>query len=279
MGRLGLKGLYYALGVHRFVEYLFFMVFLLFFYGPLMNLAMLAFTESYEYPAFFPNVISLKWWRFVLAQDNLVASMVTSLAVAILTTAISLCICLPAAYALARFDFPGKRFFQFAYLLSNAFPKIGLYIAIGVIFYRTDLMGTLTGVVLIHIVNTLMFMTWLPANAFENVPRSQEEAARDVGATPLQTFIAVTLPTAAPGILVASIFTFLGSMEEAQGSLLIGFPEIKTIPVVMYSVIFDYPISAGAVFSIILVIPTVVLVLLAGKAFGIRSLSDGFKLR
>lgn len=279
MQKISFKGLYHALGMKKVLEYLFFAAFLLFFYGPLMNLVMLAFTDSYEYPTFFPQALSLRWWRFVLGQDNLVGAMVTSFAVAAITTALSLCICLPAAYALARFDFPGKRFFQFAYLLTNAFPKIGLYITIGVTFYKINLMGTFLGVVLIHIINTMMFMTWLPTNAFSNIPQSQEEAARDAGAGPLQTFLLVTLPAAMPGILVASVFTFLGSMEEAQGSLLIGFPEIKTIPVVMYSVIFDYPISAGAVFAIILVIPTVILILIASKLAGKGALSEGFRMR
>jgi len=244
-----------------------------------LNLFMLAFADSYEYPGFLPEILSLKWWNFVLSQGNLVSAILTSFVVAVTATLISLLVCLPAAYALARFEFPFKRFFQFAYLLTNAFPKIGLYVAIGVIFYRIELMGTFLGVVLIHIINTMMFMTWLPTNAFSSIPKSQEEAAQDAGASPLRTFFYITLPAAFPGIIVASVFTFLSSLEEAQGSLLIGFPEVQTIPVVMYSVIFDYPASAAAVFSIILVIPTIILALIIGKFLGIKTLSDGFKLR
>ena len=66
-------------------------------------------------------------------------------------------------------QFPFRRFFLFSYLLTNAFPKMGLYVAIAVLFYQLDLMNTFTGIVLIHIINTLMYMTWIPSAAFENV--------------------------------------------------------------------------------------------------------------
>lgn len=254
-------------------------VFMIFFFLPIANLVMLAFADNYQYPAFLPDALSFKWWSFVLSQDNLAGAMIMSFVIAIVTTILSIIISIPAAYAFARYDFPLRKMFLFSFLISNAFPKIGLYVMIGVIFFKLSLMGTLPGVILIHIVNTLMFMTWIPAGAFKSVHRQQEEAARDAGATPWQTFRFVTLPLAMPGIITASIFTFLASLEEAQGTLLIGMPDIKTIPVVMYSVIVDYPISAGAVFAVILVIPTIILLFLLRKSVGAEALSKGFSMK
>ncbi|TCL73307.1 putative spermidine/putrescine transport system permease protein [Hydrogenispora ethanolica] len=271
------KGFYHALGRKRFGEWLIFTAFLLFFFGPLVNLTMLAFSQDYLYPKFFPSALSLKWWQFVLSQQNLAGAMILSFIVAIVTTLASALICLPAAYAFARIDFPLRRFCYASFLLTNAFPKMGLYVTIGMLFYKLNLMGSFPGVIIIHLINTMMYMTWIPAGAFSSVHRQQEEAARDVGASPWQTFRHVTLPLAMPGIMVAAIFTFLTSLEEAQGTLLVGVPNVKTIPVVMYSVIFDYPAMAGAVFSIILVIPTVILLLLMRKSAGGKSLAQGLK--
>ena len=138
--------------------------------------------------------------------------------------------------------------------------------SIGIVFYRLNLMGTLPGVLLIHIVNTMMYMTWIPAGAFRTVHREQEDAARDAGANAFQTFLHVNLPLAMPGILVAAVFTFLSSLQEAQGTLLVGVPNYKTIPVVMYSVIFDYPATAGAAFSLVLLIPTLLVIVAARRA-------------
>lgn len=279
MRLFSIKGFYYALGKKRFLEFIAFTIFLLFFFGPLMNVIMLAFSDEYQYPNFFPSALSLKWWQFVLSQDNLVSSMILSFVVAIMTTLISIIICVPAAYSFARFKFPFRRLFLFSFLVTNAFPKIGLYVTIGILFYKLNLMGTFLGVIIIHLINTMMYMTWIPAGSFKNVHRQQEEAARDIGASPFQTFMHVTLPIAMPGILVASIFTFLESLEEAQGTLLVGVPNYKTIPVVMYSVIFDYPATAGAVFSLILVIPTIILLFILIKYFGTNILAEGFKIK
>lgn len=273
------KGFYFAVGRRRFVEFLAFSAFLLFFFGPLLNLVMLAFSDEYAYPSFLPSALSLKWWTFVLSQKNLASSMALSFIIAITTTAAALLICIPAAYAFARFKFPFRRFFLFSFLITNAFPKIGLYVTMGILFYKWNLMGTFQGVIIIHLINTMMFMTWIPAGAFRTIHREQEEAARDVGASPLRVFFHVTLPTAMPAIVVASIFTFLASLEEAQGTLLVGLPNFKTIPVVMYTVIFDYPATAGAVFSIILVLPTLLLLTFARRFLGTDAIAAGFKMK
>ena len=267
-----------SVGPRRIGAMVLFGAFQLVFFGPLANLVMLAFSDTYFFPAFLPPQWSLRWWGFVLGQGNLADSMVLSFVVATLTTVLAVVICVPAAYAFARLPFPFRRVFFFSFLLSNAFPKIGLYVSIGVVFYKLGLMGTLPGVLLVHLVNTMLYMTWIPAGAFRTVHREQEEAARDAGATGFQTFLHVSLPLALPGILVAAVFTFLSSLQEAQGTLLVGVPNVKTIPVVMYSVIFDYPATAGAVFSLILLIPTLIILLGARKAVGGNALAEGFKV-
>jgi putative spermidine/putrescine transport system permease protein len=128
-------------------------------------------------------------------------------------------------------------------------------------------------------INTMMYMVWLPAGAFGNIHRQQEEAARDVGAGPFRTFLTVTFPMAMPGIAVASVYTFLGSMEEMQGTFLVGVPQFRTMPVQMYSIISDYAVMAGAVFALILMIPTVILLVCMRKYIGPDAIAGGFKLK
>lgn len=270
---------YFAIGRKKFLEFIILSIFLLFFYGPLLNMLMLAFQEKYEFPAVIPQVFGFKWWRFVLDQKNLVKSISTSFILAVITTFSSMLICLPAAYAIARYEFKGRRFFLFSFLLTNAFPKIGIYTSIGILFIKYGLMGTWPGVIIIHILNTMLYMVWLPSSSFRSVPRHQEEASRDIGAGPFRTFLKITLPTAMPGIAVASIYTFLGSLEEAQGTLLIGLPNIKTMPIEMYGVIMEYPLTAGAVFALILIIPSLVLLFALRKYIGPNAMAGGFKMK
>jgi putative spermidine/putrescine transport system permease protein len=226
-----------------------------------------------------PHEWSLKWWSFVFQQEDIAKSIGLSFVIASIVTALSIVLCIPAAYAFARIRFPLSRFFLFSFLLTHAFPKMGLYVSIAVLFYKLGLMNTLLGVVLIHIINVLMFMTWIPTAAFRNVHTAQEESARDVGASPFRVFRSITLPMAMPGILVASIFTFLNSLDEAQGTFLVGIPNYKTMPIVMYSIISDYPAYAGAVFSIILTAPTVILLLAAQRFVSADVLSSGFQIK
>ncbi|WAH36317.1 ABC transporter permease [Alicyclobacillus dauci] len=250
--------------------------FFAFFFGPILTIAVWAVTGKWNYPALLPQQFSLHWWKWVFSQTDLVGPMRLSFEFAIIVTILSTAICLPAAYAFARFQFPFKRFIYMLYLLPNAFPIVGLYVSIAVMFYRLNLMGTFFGVILIQLVNTLMFMTWIPAAAFQNVSRNYEDACRDVGAGPFRTFLRVTLPLAAPGIIVAVIFSFLAALDEAQGTLIVGMPTYITMPVKMYSLVTDYPGPVGAVFSVLLTTPSVVLLLLARRFLGSEALSKAF---
>lgn len=272
------KRIYRSFGKKFFFETLIFSLFILFFYGPLMNTLMLAFAEQYQVPHVIPTKFGFQWWQYILSQDNLLQSIFSSFLIALFTTILSMIICLPAAYALARFEFKGKRFCLFSFLLSNAFPKIGLYTALGILFYKFQLMGTLAGVIIVHILNTMIFMIWIPSSSFQSIPIQQEEAARDMGAGPIRTFMQITMPAAVPGIAVSGMYTFLGSLEEAQGTLLVGFPEIKTMATSMYGIILDYPPMAGAVFSLLLVIPTILLLWGCQKIFGKEIFSGGISM-
>ena len=271
---------YYAVGKRKFLEFILLAVFILFFYGPLLNMLMLAFANEYAAPAVLPQSWGLKWWKYIFAQDSLVSSIVQSFIVAIVTTLVSMLLCIPAAYSIARFKYRGRKVFMLSFLLTSAFPKLGIYTSIAVLFYKYGLMGTYVGVVLIHMINSMMFMVWLPASAFRSVHRQQEEAARDVGAGPIRTFFKVTLPMAMPGISVATLYTFLGSMEEAQGTMLVGMAKIQTMPVAMYGIVLDSSaVQIGAVFAILLIIPSAVLIFLMRKYIGPEAIAGGFKMK
>lgn len=274
------KRFYHAVGKRKFFEFIILAVFILFFYGPLLNMLMLAFANTYEAPAVLPQEWGFKWWEYVFGQESLVSSMIQSFIVAIITTLISMLICIPAAYSIARFKYRGRKMFMLSFLLTNAFPKLGIYTSIAVLFYKYQLMGTYTGVVIIHLINSMMFMVWLPASAFRSVHRQQEEAARDVGAGPIRTFFKVTLPMAVPGIAVATLYTFLGSMEEAQGTMLVGMARIQTMPVAMYGIVLDSPaVQIGAVFAILLIIPSAIMIFAMRRYIGPEAIAGGFKMK
>ena len=247
--------------------------------GPLVWLAVRAFSGAWKFPSLLPGEWTLHWWRQVLSDQTLGSSIRLSFTFAPVVTVVSAVICLPAAYAFSRYQFPGRRVLLISLFATNAFPKIGLFVSIAGLFYSLHLMGTFVGVVVIQVLGTVVFMTWIPAAAFASVPRSLEEAARDVGARPLTVFFRVTFPLAAPGILVAMILSFLASFDEAQGTFLVGAPTYVTMPTEMYTLVLNYPEQAAAVFSILLSIPSVVLMLLVRRHVMGGHLAEGFQLR
>ncbi len=258
---------------------LFFAFMILFILGPLVWLAVRAFAESWTYPNLGPNGWTLRWWSVVLSDNTLGAAVQNSVVFATLTVLVSACICLPAAYAFARYEFWGRRSFLVGLFAINAFPKMGLFVTIASLYYALNLMNSVLGVLIVHVLGTVVFMTWIPAAAFAAVPRSLEEAARDAGAGKFRVFVNVTLPLALPGILVAAVMSFLSSFDEAQGTYLIGTPDIMTMPTQMYTLVLNYPRQVAAVFSILLAIPSVALLLAAHKHIVGGTLAEGFQIK
>lgn len=247
--------------------------------GPLAWLALRAFAGSWTYPHLLPDAWTLKWWSVVFSDHALGVAVQNSLFFAPLTVLVSALVCLPAAYAFARFDFPGRRLFLIGIFAANAFPKMGLFVSLAALFYALNLMNTVLGILVVHVLGTVVFMTWIPSAAFAAVPRSLEEAARDAGASKLRVFFSVTLPMALPGILVAAIMSFLASFDEAQGTYLVGAPDYMTMPTQMYSLVLNYPTQVAAVFSILLAIPSVALLLAAHKHIVGGQLAEGFQIK
>jgi putative spermidine/putrescine transport system permease protein len=252
---------------------------LVFMVGPIVWLGLRAFSGLWRYPQLLPTQWTVQGWSQVFHDPNLSHSMKLSFEFAPVVTVVSALICLPAAYAFSRYKFPGRRFLLVSLFAVNAFPKIGLYISMAGVFYSLNLMGTFLGVVIVKLIGTIVFMTWIPAAAFAAIPRSLEEAARDVGAGPLRVFFRVTFPLAAPAIFVAMILSFLASFDEAQGTFLVGVPKYITMPTEMYTLVLNYPEQVAAVFALLLALPSVLLMALVRKHIMGGKLAEGFQLR
>lgn len=247
--------------------------------GPLIWLALHAFAVEWLFPSYKPTGWTLDWFRKVFEVPALVTATKNSLIISPIVVLVSAIICLPAAYASARYNYWGRRTFLIAMFASNAFPKIGLFATIATLYYFLNLMGTVVGVIIVQVLGTIIFMTWIPAAAFAAVPKSLEEAARDAGASKFRVFRTITLRMAMPGILVAMVMSFIYAFDEAQGTFLVGAPSIYTMPTSMYAIVETYPVQVTAVFSILLTIPSVLLIGLARKHIIGGQLAEGFQIK
>jgi putative spermidine/putrescine transport system permease protein len=245
--------------------------------GPLYSVVLWAFAERWQYPSLIPTQFGLRFWEQTFSRADILAALPFSIVLSLAVTLISALICLPASYAFARLRFRGRQLLLLSFLATNAFPRFGLYVSIAVIFFRLDLIGTIPGVILIQLVNTLLLMIWIPTAAFQSIDRSLEEAALDVGASPLRVFIQITLPMVLPALAAALLLTFVNTFYEAQGALLVGLPRIVTMPVLMYSLInSQLVVQYGAIVSFVLWMPSLILLLLANRLLRGGYLTAGF---
>ena len=251
----------------------------LFILGPLFWLAARAFVTGWTFPNLLPDGLTLEWWRVIVGDESLKNAIRNSLIISPIVVLLASVVCLPAAYAFARYQFFGRKTFLIGMFAANAFPKIGLFASIATLYYTLNLMGTVLGVIIIQLLGTIIFMTWIPAAAFAAVPPSLEDAARDAGASKFRVFRDITLRLAMPGILVGMVMSFLHAFDEAQGTYLVGVPNIYTMPTQMYALVLNYPAQIAAVFSILLTIPSVILIGIARKHILGGHLAEGFQIK
>jgi len=244
---------------------------------PIATVFLWGFAERWYYPSLLPSEWGLRYWHTTLGRNDVLSALQLSLMLSVTVTLLSALICLPAAYAFARIEFFGRRTFMMSFLAINAFPRFGLIVMIATLFLSLQLVGTFWGIVLVQLLNTILIMIWLPSAAFRSVDRRLEEAARDVGAGPVRTFIRITIPQAAPAISAAMLLIFVSTFYETEGAWLVGAPKLRTMPMVMLQMINgQIVVQYGAVLSVLLWVPSFIALLFARRILASNQFAKGF---
>jgi putative spermidine/putrescine transport system permease protein len=229
--------------------------------GPLLSLLLWSLAERWTYPAAWPQRLGFRYWSRMLTGDFL-DPLKMSLLIAVIVTVAALACAVPLGYALARLSFPGRTLVLLAFLLPQAFPQLPVFAAATREFYRWGLAGTVTGVVLVHLVGGLVFAVWTMTAVFRSIDASLEEAAYNLGASITRAFLTVSLPLAVPGLVASALLVFLYSLDEFTGTLLVGSPFVTTLPVYMYTASQGYEMQIASVTALVLMVPGAVLLLL-----------------
>lgn len=140
--------------------------------------------------------------------------------VAVAATLLTLAVAIPGAYAVARLRFFGRRQVDFLFLAVYLFPSIVIAIPLFVVFTRAGLRGSLLGLVLVYISQTLPVSVYMLRNYFETIPVSLEESAAIDGAGRLGIIRRVSLPLAAPSIMAVALYDFMIAWNEFLFALL-----------------------------------------------------------
>lgn len=136
--------------------------------------------------------------------------LLNSLIIGIGATALNLVLGLAGGYALARFQFPGRRMFMFSILLIRVIPAPATIVALYLILVKLNLTNSLWGLILVEAVLQLPVTLWLLKGTISAVPIELEEAAWVDGSTRFQAIWRIVLPLAGPGLGAAAMLTFMG---------------------------------------------------------------------
>ena len=235
-------------------------------FGPLANLLLWAFAEKWYFPSKLPSEFGFAFWQRVFnPRGNALASLGTSVWIAVLTVVVSLAVAIPAGYALARLKLPWRGAILLLFLLPQAVPNLPIYVNIARVFYEVGLNGTVIGVVLVHAAHGLVLAVWIASAAFAAVDASLDEAARNLGASPWTCFRTITLPLAAPGLMASAIFVFLESLDEFTGTYFVGVPDVTTLPLLMFNASMGGNYQIASITALLLLLPSIAFMLVVER--------------
>ncbi|ESS02328.1 MAG: ABC-type spermidine/putrescine transport system, permease component II [uncultured archaeon A07HR67] len=189
-------------------------------------------SDLYTFP---PESITLKWYAAVLERTQWIGSFVLSFQYSILATVIAIVLSSSAAYAIARFDFRFRNLLDAATFLPLMIPQIILGLALLLFLQLFDLNNTLIGLSLALAVYATPYATRSILAAMQNFDRSVEEAAYNLGADEIQTFLRVTFPMLLPGLLTAAIFSFVVTYSNLQIAVFLTGAGMTPIPVRIFA--------------------------------------------
>ena len=165
-------------------------------------------------PLLFNLAPTLDQVRYLFENTKYLAWVRNTAEVGLLVVAITVGICVPAAYVLARTKFPGSGALGIAIFLTYLVPPTLLFLPLSQIVVGLGLVNTRWALVLVYPTFTIPFCTWLLMGFFKNVPREITEAARVDGCSRLGAMFRIVLPISVPGILTIVIFAFTLVMQD-----------------------------------------------------------------
>jgi len=169
-----------------------------------------------------------------------------SVLVSLLTTVVGIALSCTAAYALSRFEFPGRQGGMNMLLVTQMFPGIVMAIPMYLILGALGLLDNMVGLVLVYSVTAVPFCIWMLKGYFDTIPKELEEAAVMDGASRGLIFWRIVLPLARPAIVVTGLFSFMTAWNEfILAATFMNDARAYTLPVVLNSYIGSHHVQFG----------------------------------
>jgi spermidine/putrescine transport system permease protein len=235
-----------------------------FLYAPILVLMFFSFNSTRSTQTW--TGFSTEWYAALLRDETIHQAFFNSMKVGVAATLIATVIGTLTALALTRHDFRGKLAADTTIYAATVMPEIVVGVSLLVFFVATLIpLGIELGIVTIviaHVAFTISFVTIVVRARLAGMDESLEEAAQDLGANPVTTFMRVTLPLIFPGVMAAALLAFTLSFDDFVITFFVSGVGSGTLPLKIYSMI------KFGVTPVINALSTVVLVATIALIFG-----------
>jgi putative spermidine/putrescine transport system permease protein len=191
-----------------------------------------------------PDAATTSWYRDAWKEFQLGSVLTVTAEVVLAVVLLSVVLGVPAAYAFARRDFPGKRLLLLLFLLPLMVPPITYGIPLATVMYKVGVAGTLAGVILANLIPALPFVILVMTPFIEQIDPNLESAARVFGARTRHVFRHVLIPQLGPGILAASLLVLVRTIAMFELTFLTAGPDSQTLVVSLYYAVFAAGVRA-----------------------------------
>jgi putative spermidine/putrescine transport system permease protein len=192
-----------------------------------------------------PAAFTTRWYKSAWDEFQLHDVLIVTFEVVGGVVLLSGALGVPAAYALARRNFPGKRAVILLFLLPMLIPPITFGIPLATVLYQAHLGGNISGVILANLVPTVPFVVLVMMPFIEQIDPRIEAAARVFGAGTGRLFFHVLLPLLAPGILAALLLVLVRTIAMFELTFFTAGPGSQTLVVALYYAVYAAGVRAG----------------------------------
>jgi multiple sugar transport system permease protein len=234
---------------------------------PVLWLASLSFKDPSTIGdgSFLPHNWTLDNYRGIFQTSLFTRALVNSIGIALIATVLAVVVGSMAAYAVARLRFPGKQALVAVTLLIAMFPPISLVSPLFNLWRQLGLFDTWPGLIIPYLTFSLPLAIYTLAAFFREIPWELERAAKVDGATPLQAFLRVIAPLAAPGMVTTAILVFIFCWNDFVFAIsLTSTLNSRTVPaaIAFFSGAsqFQTPIGSIAAAGVVITIPIILFV-------------------
>lgn len=195
--------------------------------------------------AWLPAGFTMRWYASAWQEFQLNEVLIVTFEVVGAVVLLSGLLGVPAAYALARRNFPGKRLILLLFLLPMMIPPITFGIPLATVLYQLHLGGAMSGVILANLVPTVPFVVLVMIPFIEQIDPRIEAAARVFGAGTGALFLRILIPLLAPGILAALLLVLVRTIAMFELTFFTAGPGSQTLVVALYYAVYAAGVRAG----------------------------------